>query len=59
MPSGSEVIQQDKFAGCRNLPGKLIDLVQREKVQSVVLGAAWSSYSAEGMLIEREGRHLP
>ena len=53
------VIQQDKFAGCGNLPGKLIDLVRREKVQSVVLGAAWSGYSADGMLIEREGRRLP
>ena len=42
-----------------NLPGILVDLVQREKVQSVVLGAAWSGYSNEGMLIEREGRRLP
>ena len=58
-PPVPEVIQQDKFARCRNLPGKLIDLVRREMVQSVVLGAAWSDYSAEGMLIEREGRRLP
>ena len=53
------VIQRDKFARCADLPGILIDLVQREKVQSVVLGAAWSGYSDEGMLIEREGRRLP
>lgn len=53
------VIQQDRFAGCRNLPGKLIDLVRSEKVQSVVLGAGWSGYTAEGMLIERDGRQLP
>jgi hypothetical protein len=53
------VIQQDEFASCENLPGKLIDLVRREKAQSVVLGAAWSGYSAEGMLIERERRRLP
>jgi hypothetical protein len=53
------VIQQYEFASCENLPGKLIDLVRREKVQSVVLGAAWSGYSAESMLIEREGRRLP
>lgn len=53
------VIQRDKFAGCASLPGILADLVQREKVQSVVLGAAWSGYSEEGMMIEREGRRLP
>jgi peptidoglycan/LPS O-acetylase OafA/YrhL len=53
------VIQQDKFAPCANLPGIFVDLVQREKVQSVVLGAAWVAYSNEGMLIEREGQRLP
>jgi peptidoglycan/LPS O-acetylase OafA/YrhL len=53
------VIQRDKFADCANLPDILADLVQREKVQSVVMGAAWSGYSDEGMLIEREGRRLP
>jgi peptidoglycan/LPS O-acetylase OafA/YrhL len=53
------VIQRDKFARCADLPGILVDLVQREKVQSVVLGAAWSGYGGEGMLIEREGRRLP
>ena len=53
-------IQQDKFAPCANLPGILVDLVRRENVQSVVLGAAWSGYfSEQGMLIEREGRRLP
>jgi peptidoglycan/LPS O-acetylase OafA/YrhL len=59
-PPVPEVIQQDKFAKCSDLPGKLLDLVRREKVQSVVLGSAWSGYSsAKGMLIEREGRRLP
>jgi peptidoglycan/LPS O-acetylase OafA/YrhL len=53
------VIQRDKFARCANLPGLLVDLVQREKVQSVVLGAAWVSYSDEDMLIERGGGLLP
>jgi peptidoglycan/LPS O-acetylase OafA/YrhL len=53
------VIQWDKFARCADLPGILVDLVQREKMQSVVLGAAWSGYGGEGMLIEREGRRLP
>ena len=53
------VIQRDKFGRCADLPGILVDLVQREKVQSVVLGAAWIGYSDEGMLIEREGRRLP
>jgi peptidoglycan/LPS O-acetylase OafA/YrhL len=53
------VIQRDKFARCADLPGILVELVRREKVQSVVLGAAWSGYSDGGMLIEREGRRVP
>ncbi|MET4277721.1 MULTISPECIES: acyltransferase family protein [unclassified Bradyrhizobium] len=53
------VIQRDKFSRCADLPGVLVDLVLREKVQSVVLGAAWGGYSAGGMLIEREGRRVP
>jgi hypothetical protein len=52
------VTQRDKFAGCANLPGILVDLVRHENVQSVVLGAAWSGYSDEGMVIEREGRRF-
>jgi len=57
-PPVPKVIQEDKFARCSDLPGKLIDLVRREKVQSVVLGAAWSGYGDEGMLTEREGKRL-
>jgi hypothetical protein len=53
------VIQRYKFARCANLPGTLFDLVKREKVQSVVLGAAWARCNDEGTLIEREGRRLP
>ena len=53
------VIQQDKFARCASLPDILIDLVRRERIQSVVLGAAWAGYSAAGMLVERQGRRLP
>jgi hypothetical protein len=58
-PPVPKVIQQDKFAACSNLPDKLIGLVRRQEVQSVVLGAAWQGYSAEGMQIERQGRRLP
>ena len=54
------LIQQDKFARCTSLPDVLIDLVRRERVQSVVLGAAWGGYEGiEGTLIERRGRRLP
>jgi hypothetical protein len=53
------VIQRDYFAHCANMPGLLADLVRREKVQSVVLGASWAGYRDKGMLIEREGRRLP
>jgi peptidoglycan/LPS O-acetylase OafA/YrhL len=53
------VVQQDYFAHCANLPGILLDLVRREQVGSVVLGASWSGYSFEGMMIERDGQRLP
>jgi peptidoglycan/LPS O-acetylase OafA/YrhL len=58
-PPVSGVIQQDQFAPCANLPGILVDLVRRENVQSVVLGAAWGGYKEQGMLIERGGQRLP
>jgi peptidoglycan/LPS O-acetylase OafA/YrhL len=58
-PPVPEVIQQDQFASCGNLTRKLVDLVRGERVQSVVLGAAWSGYSAGGMEIDREGKRLP
>ncbi|MET4426573.1 acyltransferase family protein [Bradyrhizobium sp. RT3a] len=51
------LIQRDKFARCANLPSMLMDLVQREKVQSVVLGAEWAGYMNEEM--EVEGKQLP
>jgi peptidoglycan/LPS O-acetylase OafA/YrhL len=53
------VVQRDYFAHCANLPGLLADLVRREQIQSVVLGASWSGYSFEGMMIERDGQRLP
>src|SRR3954451_431602 len=57
------LLQRDKFARCANLPNILVELIKRERIQSVVLGAARQGYSAEGigesMLIEREGRRLP
>jgi peptidoglycan/LPS O-acetylase OafA/YrhL len=56
-PPVPKVIQLDKFANCINLTGILIDLVRREKVQSVVLGASWNGYA--GTLIERDGQTLP
>jgi len=53
------MIQQDDFKHCANLPSLLADLVSREKVQSVVLGASWLGYRDKGMLIERAGRQFP
>jgi len=53
------VTQPDKFAGCSNLPGTLVDLIKRENIQSVVLGAGWGGYQENGMVIERQGRRLP
>jgi hypothetical protein len=53
------MIQQDDFARCANMPGILADLVRREKVQSVVLGASWAGYGGKDMLLERAGTRLP
>jgi len=53
------VIQRDFFSHCANMPGLLADLVRRERVQSVVLGASWVGYRDKNMLIERKGRKLP
>lgn len=58
-PPVPKVIQRDKFARCADLPGLLVELVRRENIQAVVLGAAWAGYSEEDMAIERDGRRLP
>ncbi|MHC2251469.1 peptidoglycan/LPS O-acetylase OafA/YrhL [Bradyrhizobium embrapense] len=58
-PPVPDVLQEDKFSGCGDLTGKLLDLVRREKIGSVVLGAAWTGYSAQGMFIDRDGKRLP
>jgi hypothetical protein len=52
------IVRHDYFAHCSNLPGLLADLVRRENVQSVVLGASWLGYRADVMFIEREGSRL-
>jgi peptidoglycan/LPS O-acetylase OafA/YrhL len=44
---------------CFILPGLLADLVKRQNIQSVVLGASWIGYSDASQLVEREGRRLP
>jgi hypothetical protein len=49
------LVRYDYFAHCSNLPGLLADLVRRENVQSVVLGASWLGYRADVMFVEREG----
>ena len=53
------ILQRDDFARCVNMPGILADLVRRQKVQSVVLGASWAGYNSKDMLLERYGTRLP
>jgi peptidoglycan/LPS O-acetylase OafA/YrhL len=53
------MIQQGDFAHCANLPGILLDLVRREKIDAIVLGASWAGYSGVTMQIERDGKRLP
>lgn len=52
------IIQRDDFAHCANMPGILVDLVRREEIQSVVLGASWAGYGGDSMRIERGGKRM-
>ena len=52
------VIQRDDFAHCANVPGLSVDLVRRENIQRVVLGASWAGYIGDAFLIERGGRRF-
>lgn len=49
-------VQRDAFANCANMAGMLAELVEREHIQSVVLGASWAGYDGDRMQIERGGR---
>lgn len=52
------IVQWNDFAHCANMPGILIDLIKRQKIRSVVLGASWAGYGGELIRIERDGRRL-
>jgi SGNH domain (fused to AT3 domains) len=52
------MIQQGVFAHCANMPGILLDLVRREKIDTVVLGASWAGYGGAAMQIERDGKRM-
>ena len=59
LPSCAPVPGLIDSSRCFVLPGLLTDLVRRENVQSVVLGALWMGYSGEKLLVEREGKRFP
>ena len=44
--------------GCADMPGILLDLVRREKIKTIVLGAWWASYNYPLMQIERDGKSM-
>jgi hypothetical protein len=52
-PPVPEVVQRDKFERCGELVGILADLIRREGVKTVVLGASWNGYG--GKMVERNG----
>lgn len=58
LPSCAPVLGFSNSSRCSILPGLLMDLVRREKVQSVVLGASWMGYGSQDQFIEREGKCL-
>jgi len=51
------VIARDEFAHCANVANRLSELVQREKVQTVVLGPHY--WPRKNAFIEREGKSIP
>lgn len=53
------VVQQGDFAHCAELPAILFDLVRREKIETVVLGASWAGYGDAATRIGRDGARLP
>jgi len=59
LPSCAPVSGYIDSSRCFIMPDLLAELVQRERIQSVVLGALWMGYNGEKQLIEREGRRLP
>ena len=52
------MIQQGDFAHCTNMPGILLDLVRREKIDTIVLGASWAGYDGATIQIERDGKRM-
>jgi hypothetical protein len=51
------VFAHDEFAHCANVANRLSELVQREKVQTVVLGPHY--WPRKNAFIEREGKSIP
>jgi peptidoglycan/LPS O-acetylase OafA/YrhL len=51
------VIARDEFANCANVANRLSELVQGEKVQTVVLGPHY--WPRKNAFIEREGKSIP
>jgi hypothetical protein len=41
------------------MPGILLDLVRREKIDTIVLGASWAGYAGVTMQIARDGKRIP
>jgi len=56
-PPVPKVIQKGKFERCADITDLLLELVRREKIQSVVLGASWSGYANAS--VERSDQILP
>lgn len=51
------VIARDEFANCAHVANRLLELVQKEKVRTVVLGPHY--WPRKNAFIEREGKSIP
>ena len=59
LPSCAPVPRLIDSSRCYILPGLLAELVRREKIQTVVLGASWIGYSGEKQSVERNRSRSP
>lgn len=52
------IVQTGYFSHCRELPDLALEVLGREPIRTVVIGASWPGYTGTSMQIERGGRRM-
>jgi len=52
------VNEQDNFAHCREMPGIVDEIIAKQAIRTVVIGASWGGYTGAAASVEREGTRL-